>query len=74
MSVYLNIDKGNNVYEQSESPVWNKKYSHGNHWIHAQVYHDGLNQSVSNFIIEALTRDSFYNEGDIALGKILSFV
>jgi hypothetical protein len=36
--------------------VWNKKGDHGDHWQYGQVFYEGGNQSVYNFVFEANNR------------------
>ena len=63
LSIYYYVDKGNNVFEQSKSPVWVKKNSHGDHWQFAQISYEGRNQSISNFIIEGYVGS--YSSGNV---------
>ncbi len=57
LSVFYNINKGNNNFEQTKSPAWTKKNSHGDHWQFAQISYLGSNQSVVNFIIEGYAHE-----------------
>ena len=40
--------------------MWLKKGDHGDHWQFGQVSYEGGNRSISNFIIEANDRNSWY--------------
>ena len=58
LAVYYYIDNGNNIYQQSKTPVWVKNNNHGDHWQFAQIKYEGGNQSVANFIIEGYAGSS----------------
>lgn len=58
LSIFYNVDKGNNSFEQTKNPVWTKKNNHGDHWQFAQVSYEGGNQSIANFIIQGYASSS----------------
>jgi hypothetical protein len=65
LSVYYLVNKGNDVFEQTTTPVWTKKGNHGSHWQFGQVAYQGGNQSISFMIIEGYSIVT--NEGMLKL-------
>ena len=70
MSVYYNVKNDlTNTFKRTDA-VWFKKGDHGDHWQFGQVYYEGGNQSISNFIFEADNRGNFFwNNGNISFNK-----
>ncbi len=70
--MYYNVkNEATNTFTRS-SAVWLKKGDHGDHWQYGQVFYEGGNQSVYNFVFEANDRGKYSYYGcDISLGNIL---
>ncbi len=67
--MYYNVkNEATNTFSRS-SAVWLKKGDHGDHWQYGQVFYEGGNQSIYNFVFEANDRASWsWYGGDISLG------
>lgn len=69
LSVYYSVkNEVTNTFTRT-SAVWLKKGDHGDHWQFGQVFYEGGNQSVYNFIFEANNRGTWFWDD----GKFIDF-
>jgi hypothetical protein len=68
LTVYYNVkNEVTNTFTKT-NPVWLKKGDHGDHWQYGQVFYEGGNQSVYNFVFEARAASSYFS------GKFAQFL
>ena len=59
--MYYNIkNEATNSFTKT-NPVWLRKGDHGDHWQYGQVFYEGGNKSVYNFVFEGRASSSFFS-------------